>query len=294
MAASDETYKASPVKRHRRSKAELESVQKALYEEIRQGPPYTVRQAYYQMSVQGVVPKTDPGYDLVQRELLKMRRAGKLPHSWVADSTRWMRKDPSYSNIKEALVAAAQAYRRSLWNEAPVYVEIWCEKDALAGILSDVTIPYDVPLMVSRGFSSAPYLYSTGMHAARVGKPCYYYYFGDHDPSGVLIPKKVEEGITEFAPHAEIHFERVAVNEDQIRAWNLPTRPTKKTDSRAKTFVGESCELDAVPPALLRELARDCIERHIPPERLARLKRQEEEERATWLEAFSFLDKDAS
>jgi hypothetical protein len=31
-------------------------------------------------------------------------------------------------------------------------------------------------------------------------------------------------------------FERIAVNPDQIAAWNLPTRPTKQTDSRAKGF----------------------------------------------------------
>ena len=29
----------------------------------------------------------------------------------------------------------ADFYRRSLWDEQPVYVEIWLEKEALAGVL---------------------------------------------------------------------------------------------------------------------------------------------------------------
>ena len=36
----------------------------------------------------------------------------------------------------------------------------WCEKDALAGVLLDVTSEFDVPLMVSKGFASESYLHS--------------------------------------------------------------------------------------------------------------------------------------
>ena len=50
---------------------------------------------------------------------------------------------------------------------------------------------------------------------------------------------------------------------EQVEQWNLPTRPTKMTDTRAKKFAGTSVELDAIPAAKLRELVRDCIERHV-------------------------------
>jgi hypothetical protein len=63
--------------------------------------------------------------------------------------------------------------------------------------------------------------------------------------------------------------------------WNLPTRPTKMTDSRAKKFVGTSVELDAIPAARLRELVRGCIERHIDKEQLAILRAAEASERET-------------
>jgi hypothetical protein len=50
----------------------------------------------------------------------------------------------------------------------------------------------------------------------------------------------------------------------QIEQMGLPTRPTKKTDSRAKHWEGGSVEVDAVHPATLRGFAAGCIEQHVP------------------------------
>jgi hypothetical protein len=212
-----------------------------------------------------------------------MRREQVIPFGWIADSTRWQRKPDTYSSMEAALEFTAQCYRRSIWNDQDVYCEIWLEKDALAGVLYQETEQWDVPLMVTRGYPSLSYLYEAAEAIAAKGKPAYLYYFGDYDPSGVDITRAVEAGIREFAPDAEIYFERVAVTEDQIEAWNLPTRPTKKTDSRSKTFAGDSVEVDAISPAMLRGLARDCIDRHMDYFALERLREVEEAERETLL-----------
>src|SRR5271170_2312168 len=82
-----------------------------------------------------------------------------------------------------------------------------------------------------------------------------------------------------MAPDAEIHFERIAVTLEQIRDWDLPTRPTKASDSRSKGFGDISVELDAIPPDRLRELVNTAIERHLPPHQLSVLKIAEAEER---------------
>ena len=110
-------------------------------------------------------------------------------------------------------------------------------------------------------------------------KPCYFYHLGDFDPSGVCAGEKIEEFLRRRAPGADIHFERLAVNPDQIRAWGLPTRETKMTDSRAMGFGPISAELDAIEPDRLRELARAAIERHLPPHEMAVLKAIEASER---------------
>ena len=55
-------------------------------------------------------------------------------------------------------------------------VEIWCEKDALAGVMWDPASAYDVPLMVSRGMPSITFLHGTALEiagAARAGKRFY-------------------------------------------------------------------------------------------------------------------------
>jgi hypothetical protein len=139
---------------------------------------------------------------------------------------------------------------------------------------------YDVPLMVARGYSSLSFLHSAAMAIEAKGKPAYIYHFGDLDPSGVDAARDIEAKLRRYAPDAEIHFERPAVTRAQADEWNLPTRPTKMTDSRAKKFGSPtSVELDAIPAAKLRQLVRDCIERHINQDQLALLRVAEKSER---------------
>jgi hypothetical protein len=168
-----------------------------------------------------------------------------------------------------------------LWQSQEAYVEIWLEKDALSGVLFQETAKWDVPLMVTRGYPSLTFLHGAAEEIACEEKPAFIYYFGDYDPSGLDITRAVEHGLREFAPEADITFERVAVSREQIERWKLPSRPTKKTDSRAKRFKGESTEVDAIPPARLRELARECIERHVDRETLSRTFLAESVERNT-------------
>jgi len=268
-------------RRRRRTRRQVAELEQAILAFLEGEHPATVRQVFYGMAVRGVVPKTEAGYRAIVNRLTQMRRAGRVPYGWVADSTRWMRKPASYAGLHEFLSAQQAFYRRSVWHEQPVYAEVWCEKDALAGVLFDVTSEYDVPLMVTRGYGSLSFLHGAGEVIAAVGRPAYLYYFGDYDPSGVDIARVTEQRLREFAPHAEIHFARVAVTPGQIERWNLPTRPTKQSDTRARRFRGRSVELDAIPPDRLRDLVRGCIERHIRPDELERLREIEWLERET-------------
>jgi hypothetical protein len=156
---------------------------------------------------------------------------------------------------------------------------VWLEKDALAGVVQPVTSKYDVPLMVARGFSSLSFLHSAAEDIEALEKPAYIHHLGDRDPSGVCAAGKIEETLTQYAPNAEIHFTRLAVLPEQIQAWKLPTRPTKKSDSRAKTFAGDSVELDAIHPDTLRSLVDGAIVQHLPATQLQTLAVAEESER---------------
>jgi hypothetical protein len=242
--------------------------------------PQTVRGLFYQLVSQGVVEKSEAAYKtIVGRLCVRMRREGLLPYDWLADNTRWMRKPTSYSSLEHALQLTAETYRRALWHNQAVYVEVWLEKDALSGVLFEVTSAWDVPLMVTRGYPSLTFMHSAAEAIRDKRRPTHLYYFGDYDPSGVDIPVKVEAELRRLAPKAEIHFTRVAVTEDQIRSLHLPTRPTKTTDSRSKTFGKASVEVDAIPARTLRQMVENRIRKHVNYDQLATLEVAEESER---------------
>ncbi len=274
------TNRTSPIKRKRRTKAEIEELQGHLYAILAEEHPATVRQVFYQAVTRGLIDKTEAEYkNVVCRHLGTMRLQKQLPWGWIADNTRWMRKPDSFSTLKGAIESTARTYRRALWDNQGVRVEVWLEKDALSGVLYRETGQWDVPLMVTRGYPSLSFLCGAAEEIEYSDKPTHIYYFGDHDPSGRDISRNVEERLREFAPDAEIYFERVAVEPWQIQAWDLPERPTKRTDSRAKGFEGGSVEVDAIAPGQLRELVSECIQQHVDEDALQVLQVAEQSER---------------
>ncbi|MCP4408797.1 MAG: hypothetical protein GY807_13740 [Gammaproteobacteria bacterium] len=241
--------------------------------------PMTVRQVFYRATVKGLVEKTEAGYSKIQRLLVEMRRSGLLPFQWIADNSRSVYRIETFDSPQDAVEMTAQFYRKSLWSQQPVHVEVWLEKDALTGVVRPVTSEYDIGLYVARGFASLSFLHTSAEMISEIGKPTYIYHLGDHDPSGLMAGEKIESTLRELAPEAEIHFERIAVTPLQIQAWSLPSRPTKKSTHTAQWSGGNSVELDAIEPDQLRALVRDAIELHLPRDEFSTLKVAEESER---------------
>jgi len=274
------SYGSSPIKRERRTSADIDDIKGAIHRALEADHPMTVRQVFYRLVSEGVIAKTEQEYKTTVCRLLGvMRREKQIPYGWITDSTRWMRKPTTHSSVEDAIESTVKTYRRALWNDQSAYVEVWLEKDALAGVLFEVTNPWDVPLMVTRGYPSLTYLYEAAEAISHVGCPAYLYYLGDHDPTGVDIPRKVEQDLREFAPHADITFERIAVTQEQVQRWNLPLRPTKGSDSRGKDWDGGSVEVDAIPPTALKALVDVHITQHIDQGCLERTKLIEAAER---------------
>src|ERR1039458_1031824 len=175
----------------RRTKAEIEQLKKRIYEILNNYHPQSDRQLYYQMVKDGSNPKTEAAYQgVVLRLCGRMRETGELPWSWITDSTRWMRKPRSFTSLSEALENTKETYRRALWDDQPIYVEIWTEKEALASIFFQVTAEWDVPLMVVKGFTSKAFAHSAAEAIDARGKPAFLYYFGDLDQTRVWEVKK--------------------------------------------------------------------------------------------------------
>ena len=269
-------------KRVRRTKAFIADVRDGIRKILEEDHPQSVRQVFYALTVRGLIQKIESEYQrTVIRLLVDMRESGEIPFGFIADNTRWQRKPSTFVGLDSALDNFSKAYRRDLWEAMPVYVEVWCEKDALAGVIMEETETYDVPLMVARGYASLSFLHSAAEAIEAKGKPSFIYHLGDLDPSGQDAARDIEAKLRRYAPGAEIHFERIAVTRDQVVELSLPTRPTKQKDPRAKAFNGESVELDAIPAKKLRSLVKEHIERHVDPDQLKVLRIAEESERET-------------
>ncbi len=269
---------ASPRNPGRPESANTIRLRGALIEILRAGHPMSVRGAFYAASVAGAVPKTEAGYRKVQTLLVRMRERQMIPWSWIADGTRWRRGADTFDGIEEALRWTAQLYRRSLWESSSERVEVWLEKEALAGVIVPITAAWTVDLMVCRGYPSLSFLHSAAEDANRAERKLVIYYLGDLDPSGKDIPRTIRDRLTAFG--VDFDLVELAVTRDQVSRWGLPSRPTKQTDTRTRGFEGDSVELDAIPADVLRGLVNGAIEGHLDPDEVDRLDVIEAEERA--------------
>ena len=73
---------------------------------------------------------------------------------------------------------------------------------------------------------------------------------------------------------------RIALTEEQVEEYDLPTAPAKEDDPRTKTWEGSgTCQLEAMPPDIIAEILQDELESLFDPEQLERDQEAEEIER---------------
>jgi hypothetical protein len=277
---STSVHGASAVKRVRRTNAELATLDELIIEVVEQDFPVSLRGVYYRVVSAGGVDKTEAAYRAVGRRLLELRRHGEIPYDRISDGTRWVVRPRSYDDLEDALTETATLYRRNQWRAQDGVVHVFTEKDAISGVISRVTEKWNVPLGVLRGYCSETFAHSMAQAIMASGKPTFVYQLGDHDPSGVGAWQDFQRKVSGFIPDADVTFERLAVTPEQIIDLDLPTRPTKATDTRARNFAGGSVEVDAIPAPTLRTIVSEAIEQHIDPHILAQTQLVEDSERS--------------
>ena len=248
--------------------------------------PVTVRGLYYQAEVAGIpgIDKTESGYTKTQVQVLKLRRAGRMAYNRIADATRYMRRPRTFDGWQDALESMARLYRKSLWAESEVEVEIWLEKSALAGVIQPVTFEYDVPLMTTGGYSSETFAFEAVDDLRGTGKTLVVYSLYDFDRSGKDAERSLQEKVERFGRElgVPVQFNALGLNIEQVKSLRLPTRPHKRNTPADRAWPYDfACELDAIPPDTLRKIVRYAIECHLSSSELEALKRIEAAERET-------------
>ena len=170
----------------RRTRVEMEDLNALLITLVTQNAPATVRQVFYLAST--ALTKTERVYKRVCERLKTLRLEGRVRWNQITDMTRWQRKPLTFNNLESAVEHTRLTYRRAVWQGLNCRVFIVLEKDTLAGVVGQVTDEYDVPLLVTRGFSSLTFQRGVAddinsYSQARITS--YVYALGDWDPSGL-------------------------------------------------------------------------------------------------------------
>lgn len=266
-----------------------------------QGFDLTLRQLYYQFVSRGFIPNKDSEYKKLGSVINDARLAGYIDWDAIVDRTRNLRDLSHWTSPSEIINAVSRQYREDKWAEQPEYVEVWIEKDALVGVLDSVCPANDVPYFSCRGYTSQSEIWGAAQRLGgkiEEGKKVTVIHLGDHDPSGIDMSRDIEDRLAMFIAqdlgridhgdggyferdgggydslvfdckeelYDELTIDRIALNWDQVQAYNPPPNPAKITDSRATKYIARfgqtSWELDALDPATLVALIQNAIDEH--------------------------------
>lgn len=147
----------------------------------------TLRQLYYQLVSRDIIPNQQKEYKKLSTVLLEGRMAGVVDWDAIEDRLRVVEKPSSWDTPADIMQSTINSYEKPRLKGQPNYIEVWVEKDALSGVLSEVTEPYHVPIMVNRGYSSVSAMYAAYERfktAIKEGQKVILLYLGDFDPSG--------------------------------------------------------------------------------------------------------------
>lgn len=246
----------------------IDAANRIISEYSRAGYVLTLRQLYYQFVARDLIPNSQREYKKLGSIISDGRLAGLIDWHAIEDRTRNLQSNGHWKSPGLILQAAAESYAVDKWEHAPTRLEVWVEKEALAGVVERPAERWDVPWFCCRGYVSQSEQWAAGRrlagHIAK-GQDVVILHLGDHDPSGIDMTRDIAERVSQFAgnEYLALQIKRIALNMNQVEEENPPPNPAKATDSRFASYMerfgGESWELDALRPEYLDQL----IERHI-------------------------------
>jgi hypothetical protein len=184
-------------------------------------------------------------------------------------------KEEFYRRIRDM----GENYTRDKLARQGLDVRIYCEAAGMMPQIRLVSDDYSIPVYSCSGFDSLTAKYDLFEDIADAhtykGRRTVVLHLGDYDPSGESIFDAIAEDVHAFLSEAIPHkrpeevalFERVALTEEMVESYSLPTAPPKSTDSRSRRWAGRAtCQLEALPPDTLAGIIRSRIEHFLSEE----------------------------
>lgn len=266
---------------------------KEVLEEYPEG--LTLRQLHYRLVARGMINDYNH-YKRLGTAMGVCRWNGEIPFDVFIDRERSVFGSTSYEEtsvedeieyVKGSIEYWMDHYSLNRWSNQDTYLEVWIEKKALQGVFERPCSRNSVGLFPCKGYPSITALYEASkrfMDANEVGKTLVILYFGDYDPSGVDIPRSIQENLNRLG--VDVQVIRIALHPEQIRALNLSGVPAKSSDTRSVNWNGDDVvELDAIDPKVLSKMCNDEINKYFDRTLYDELKQRESEEKEIYKQA---------
>lgn len=240
-----------------------------------QGYSLTLRQLYYRFIATDAFPESrrneagtknhQQNYKWLGDLVSRARVAGRIDWRHIEDRTRESSGgDGGWDSPASAVDSITDWYTVSKWVGQPEYVEVWVEKEALVDVIARPAGRWNVRHMACKGSPSTSVVHDAALRLRRFerdGRNTTVVYLGDHDPTGLDISRDIQDRLALFRSSAAV--DRIALNMDQVEAFDPPPSPAKLTDSRASAYIEEfgddTWELDALEPQELERLVEESI-----------------------------------
>lgn len=268
----------------------LEHCERIITDYQNQGLTLTLRQLYYQLVSANIIANKESSYKNLGSLVSRGRLAGILDWDAIEDRVRQPNKPSHWNGPRDIFNAAISGYRLDRWEGQTNFVELWVEKDALAGVLEPVAKKHHITLMVNRGYSSQSAMYDAARRIWQASECDEHHilYLGDLDPSGEDMVRDIDERLNDMFG-AACKVEKLAITPEQVMEFNPPPQPAKTSDSRARRFIAEhgteSYEVDALPPVALREIINDALKDLVDHDPLHEILNQERRDISLMIEA---------
>ncbi len=247
-----------------------------------QGYTLTLRQVYYQLVSRDIIPNTERSYKNIGSLISNGRLAGLINWEAIEDRTREIRRNSHWDDVTDILRSAAYSFAVDKWQDQKYYLEVWVEKDALIGIVEQICSQWDITCFSCRGYVSQSEMWRAALRLKNQNNAVVLH-LGDHDPSGKDMSRDIVDRLEVFGAYP--HFQRIALNMDQIEQYDPPPNPAKLTDSRCGDYIAEygysSWELDALEPNVIVNLIESHIHNYLDIKKFRRWQQHEKNEQNT-------------
>jgi hypothetical protein len=252
--------------------------------------PTSIRFLFYELVSRGDIPKDYRGADGKKKartpsqdvaDAVKvLREAGIVPWRYIVDETRslnaWHCAQSVYEYVEDMLPSA----RMDPWEGEPPPL-ILCESRSLAGVLRHLARDYLCPIAATNGQAGGflhttigPLVEEPGLDGEGSG-PRRVFYLGDLDLSGGHIEENTRSVLEDYA---EVHWQRLAITDVQVRDENLLA--VDKKDHRFKPArIFSAVETEALRQQEIQRILLRTLDEAVPHP-LAEIREHEERQRA--------------